>query len=54
MARAPDARRVAEAGLPCGCLLEVLVGDEELEVAARLADVHLYLLAIHEELAEVA
>jgi hypothetical protein len=34
--------------------LEVLIRDEELEVAASLADVHFHLLAIHEEFAEVA
>jgi hypothetical protein len=33
--------------------LDVLIGDEELEVAASLAHMHLHSLAIHEEFAEI-
>jgi hypothetical protein len=54
LACASDARRTFHEGRRCGDLPDALVREEELEVAARLAHVHLHLLAIDEELSEIA
>ena len=55
MASAANARRnVIEGERPTDFFVAFLIGHEEFEVAAGLADVHLDLLAVHEELAEIA
>jgi hypothetical protein len=55
VAGASNARRkVIERGRCGGFFVELLIGDEQFEVAAGLAHVHLEFLAVHEKFAEIA
>jgi hypothetical protein len=47
-------RKVIERERGSGLCGELLIRDEELEVTASLAHVHLHFLAVHEEFAEIA